>query len=88
LLTIQNKSSDLIKFFENKRASTPSSAQYSHVKDWSKNIKRPTVAKMAKVTYISEIFEREKIQKSPGPSTYRPIIKDLKSRAWKIGNDP
>lgn len=88
LLTIQNKSSDLIKFFENKRPQTPSSAQYSHVNNWSKTAKGLPLNKEKKVTYIDAIFEREKRLKSPGPSTYRPIIKDLKSRAWKIGKDP
>lgn len=69
---------DLVKVFLKKRPSTPGSIKYSRVNDWSKGIVKPTIPKAEKITYINAIFEREKKMKSPGPSTYKPVIKHIK----------
>lgn len=68
--TEKHPQNDLMKVFLNKRPSTPGSIVHSRVKDWTKGIVRPNIGKAEKVTFVKEIFLKEKREKSPAPNSY------------------
>ena len=76
LTVTSEESNGLTKIFTNKRSITPSSAKYGHIKDWKKEGKGITCPKAKKITVMDEIFAKAKKAKSPGPHSYKPIIKD------------
>ena len=60
---------DFTKVFANRQVNTPGPNKYSQIRDWS-DVRKGTIAKQKKVTYIDEIFLNQKKNKSPGPNTY------------------
>lgn len=70
----------MVRVYLHKGSSTPGPNKYSKVEDWSKVMKKTTIAKAERITITDDVFRKEKRSKSPAPNSYKPVIKTLKNQ--------